>query len=335
MLSVRMTTSSERFPTTAPLIASLPDSPDRPLWSVMIPVYNCAAFLREALRSVLAQDMGAQAMQIQVVDDASTDADVEALVQQIGGSRVEYFRQAENVGSLRNFETCIGRARGHLIHLLHGDDRVRVGFYTTLTQLFQEYPAAGAAFCRYTFINAEGAEIYDLPPVLGKGILDDWLLRIAKQQFIQYAAIAVRRTTYENVGSFYGTEYGEDWEMWVRIARDYPFAYSPEILAEYRVHTESISWKKSRAEGVIPDITQVIERIQLHLPVKDRKRIAAISKKYYAAYGIDVAYEVLQETGNWALAYAQVLRALDMSRHPSIYYRIIKIFINIAKNRVV
>lgn len=329
-----MTTSSERLPSTAPLIAALPDSPDRPLWSVMIPVYNCVAFLPEALQGVLAQDMGAQVMQIQVVDDASTDADIEALVQQLGAGRVEYFRQAENVGSVRNFETCINRARGHLIHLLHGDDRTKVGFYKTMTELFQKYPNAGAAFSRYTFIDAEGNEIYELPPVLGEGILDNWLLRIAQQQFIQYVAIAVRRTTYEKVGSFYGTDYGEDWEMWVRIARDYPFAYSPEVLAEYRVHTESISWKKARAGNIIPDISQVIKRIQLHLPVKDRKRISSISKKYYASYGIDVAHQVLQDTGNWALAYAQVRRSLNMSKHPSVYYKLLRIFASISGRKL-
>ena len=85
----------------------------RPQWSVMIPVYNCALFLTYTIESVLAQDMGGAAqMQIEVVDDASTDADVKALVEDVGKGRVLYFRQQHNVGNLKNFETCIKRANG-------------------------------------------------------------------------------------------------------------------------------------------------------------------------------------------------------------------------------
>ncbi len=46
---------------------------------------------------------------------------------------------------------------------------------------------------------------------------------------------------YENLGAFYGVDYGEDWEMWVRIARHYPVAYTPQVLAAYRLHAASIS----------------------------------------------------------------------------------------------
>ena len=60
-----------------------------------------------------------------VLCDGSTDLDVEALVMSLGKGRVKYYRQPQNVGSLRNFETCINRANGHLVHLLHGDDRVK------------------------------------------------------------------------------------------------------------------------------------------------------------------------------------------------------------------
>src|SRR3954468_10245800 len=89
-----------------PVIAPVSGS-NRPRWSVMIPVYNCATYLPRTLQSVLQQDLGEENMQIEVVDDASTDADVKALVAQLGHGRVTYFRQPQNVGSLKNFETCL------------------------------------------------------------------------------------------------------------------------------------------------------------------------------------------------------------------------------------
>ena len=54
-------------------IAPLPQEAARPKWSVMIPAYNCARFLAATLESVLAQDPGPAQMQIEVVDDCSSD----------------------------------------------------------------------------------------------------------------------------------------------------------------------------------------------------------------------------------------------------------------------
>ncbi|HEV2736566.1 MAG TPA: glycosyltransferase, partial [Longimicrobiaceae bacterium] len=93
-------------------IPPVPAGEPRPLWSVMVPTYDCAAYLRRALESVLAQDPGPGAMQIEVVDDRSTRDDPEAVVREVGGGRVAFYRQARNVGHVGNFETCLLRSRG-------------------------------------------------------------------------------------------------------------------------------------------------------------------------------------------------------------------------------
>jgi len=196
----------KRIPKSPPIIKPLSSIySNRPLWSIMIPVYNCSRFLPEVLKSVLNQDMGFNHMQIEVIDDASTDADVEKLVNKIGLGRIHYFRQKHNVGSLRNFETCINRAKGQLVHILHGDDRVRNGFYRNFTNLFNNYPQAGAAFSNYNFIDEFGnvtqhgrLEEHEV------GILNNWLNRIAELQKIQFVCMVVKREVYEELGSFFG-----------------------------------------------------------------------------------------------------------------------------------
>src|SRR5205085_8247373 len=120
---------NNRIPQEPPIIAPLSDLVKRPKWSVMIPTFNCIHYLRNTMESVLAQGIGEDEMQIEVIDDCSVDGDVAALVAEIGKGRILFFKQEENRGSLRNFETCINRSRGRWIHILHGDDLVQQGYY--------------------------------------------------------------------------------------------------------------------------------------------------------------------------------------------------------------
>jgi glycosyltransferase involved in cell wall biosynthesis len=323
------------IPTTPPIVRPLAPFADRPLWSVMIPVYNCAHYLPETLRSVLMQDIPEKDMQIEVVDDASTDTDVEVLVNSIGRGRVRYFRQEKNVGSLINFATCINRSKGQLVHLLHGDDKVRPGYYKEIEQLFKNFPEAGAAFSRYRCIDENGGRLHDKSPeILQEGILENWLLAIAERQRIQYASISVRREVYETLGAFYGLTYGEDWEMWVRIARHYPVAYTPSLLAEYRMHTKSISGSKYLTGEYLKDLSHAMMLIQEHLPEEEKNRILNKSRKYYASYGLDVAKKLWHKLYNRKVVDAQVKQALNMYRSPRFYCLIALLYIKMILRRV-
>ena len=98
-----------------PIIPPVSENTSRPLWSVMIPTYNCANYLRETLASVLAQDLGSDVMQIMVIDDCSDD-NPESVVEELGKGRVEFYRQPQNVGMTHNFQTSLEKSRGHLVH---------------------------------------------------------------------------------------------------------------------------------------------------------------------------------------------------------------------------
>jgi glycosyltransferase involved in cell wall biosynthesis len=304
---------SDRIPQRPPEIKPVPPDVDRPLWSVMIPAYNCSRYLIENIQSVLAQDPGPRKMQIEVVDDCSTDADVESIVRRFGNGRVSYYRQSENVGSLRNFETCINRAKGQFIHLLHGDDKVLIGFYEEIEMLFLSYPEAGAAFTGFTFIDEENIRLYDNHALLpAPGLLNNWLHDIARSQLIQPPAIVVRRSVYEKLGSFYAVHYGEDWEMWVRIAANFPVAHSPRILALYRVHQNNITGRYFLSGQSITDVLKVLDLIQNFLPPGERAAAKRYTKKnlsHYFAYTSDKIYHV---SGEPYIALEQSKRAMYM-----------------------
>ena len=241
----------------------------------MIPTHDCASYLRETLASVLAQDPGPERMQIDVVDDASSDAP-ERVVEELGRGRVGFFRQPRNVGHVANFNTCLQRSRGRLVHLLHGDDCVRDGFYAAMARLLEAESEAGAAFCRYIAIDEHGdwSTIAALEQRTA-GLIGDWLERIAVGQRLQTPCMVVRREAYERLGGFDRRGgFAEDWEMWVRIAAHYPVAYEPAPLALYRVHPVSRTGRMLRTGENVRDLRRVIEINREHFPPERADEIA-------------------------------------------------------------
>ncbi len=322
-----------RIPDVPPIVRPLKGVERRPLWSVMIPVYNCSVYLKQTLERVLMQDPGPSRMQIEVVDDGSGDADVSALVKEVGKGRVLYFRQPVNVGSLRNFQTCLERSRGHLIHLLHGDDLVRYGFYERMEKLFINHPSIGAGFCRFAYINNSGRTLFRQDPEMDEaGILDNWLARLCEKQRIQYVAMVVKRQVYEQLGGFYGVEYGEDWEMWARIAASYQVGYTPEVLAEYRKHYTSISGNAFVTGRNMASLEWVMQRIQHYLPPKDRQAVMSRSRNFYAHYAMRVATALWMNFKDRRGASAQVVAAWKMSKDALLLFKIIKLYTRIALN---
>jgi glycosyltransferase involved in cell wall biosynthesis len=321
---------TDRIPKTPPVIKPVSDQVKRPLWSVMIPCFNCSSYLIEALRSVLQQDPGPEIMQIEVVDDFSTDTNVEALVDYIGKGRVKYFRQPENVGSLRNFETCLNRSTGQYIHMLHGDDLVKPGFYAEIQEIFSRFPEAGAAFTGFSYVNEQNMELYHNDEYLTEpGILKNWLLQIGHAQLVQPPAMAVKREVYEKLGGFFAVHYGEDWEMWVRIAAHYPMAHSPKRLALYRVHENNITSRYFLSGQSIKDAITVINIIQPYFPKSERKRMQRMARRHFSHYFSYTADKVYHEYYRPDIALAQARSALKIHFSYTTLFYFTKIYIKI------
>lgn len=320
----------ERTPKSPPKIEALAPCADRPLWSVMIPSYNCIHYLRKTIQSVLAQAPSAAEMQIEVIDDFSTDGDVEALVNELGNKRIGFYKQPKNVGSLRNFETCINRSKGQLIHILHGDDMIRPGFYEEINSLFEKFPDAGAAFTGCEEVDENELKIWDIKKILPEpGIIDNWLFTIATGQKLQTPSIVVKRTVYENLGSFFGVHYGEDWEMWTRIAANYPVAYSPRVLALYRVHNSNITSNSLATAQNIKDISTVIDIIQNYLPEEKRRKLKREARMNYANYA-NFMCDRLYAANQPKAALAQAVEAFKLHSSRSTTYYYLKTLIKVA-----
>jgi glycosyltransferase involved in cell wall biosynthesis len=302
-----------------PRIGPPPPASPRPFWSVMIPTYNCASYLGHTLKSVLDQAPPGDEMQIEVIDDVSGKDDPGAVVEEVGAGRVTFFRQPANVGPQANFTTCVQRATGHWVHILHGDDMVRPGFYAAMRRAAESDPAIQAAFCRVITIDEHNGWIeLSEKEQADAGVVPNLIERLAVFNQIMFPSIVVKRAAYEELGGFHPDLFhSADWDMWKRIAARFRVWYEPEPLALYRIHTLSDTSRLMRTGANIADARHAIEIARSYLPPD---RVADLSRKarlYHALYAIEVARERLRR-GDWAAARAQVRAGLRCSPSPRV-----------------
>ncbi len=230
---------------TAPPIPSIEpifEEGKRPLWSVMIPVHNERDYMKRALSSVLAQDPGEGHMQIKVVDDASSDPGIEEAVKKLAGDRVEYFRLSMSRGHINTFNQCITLSRGHLVHILHSDDQVEFGFYSSLQPAF-EHDEVAAAFCRTEYVD-ESDRLIALTGLEQEtaGIMPHFSTQIVTRHFVLSCSMVIRRSTYERTGGYWpAIDSYEDWDLYKRVSLHGSVWYEPKALARYCLKKSSIA----------------------------------------------------------------------------------------------
>ena len=294
-------------------IATVSKGIKRPLWSVIIPTYNCANYLKETLTSVLAQDPGEASMEIIVVDDHSTKDDPEAVVKEFGKGRVKFIRQEKNVGKVKNYEAGLRASRGRYIHQLHGDDLVYDGFYKEIEVLFNANPRAGAAFCRTNYIDY-GGRITGVTGMIqdNEGIVPDILEKLYTQQYIQTPSIVVKREVYETIGCFdRRLNCMEDWEMWIRIANNYPIAASNKVLAAYRSHHDNATNSNFKSGTALKTHQLICDIVDGYIDPDVKKNFSKLRNQKQAAF--------------WLLSYKNSKHGLSLKQKWSFVSKILKL----------
>lgn len=288
---------------------------NRPEWSVMIPAYEGGSYLEKTLKSVLIQDPGFEAMQIEVVDDCSQRENLKEIVDRVGKGRVAYYRHPKNMGAIATFNMCLERSKGWWVHILHGDDTVLPGFYLRFYEATKRQDV-GAAFCQHAFIDEDDhwQRISRLERKRAGALDRQWVEDQMVWNFVQAPSIVVRRSVYEEIGG-YDTRlfHTADWDMWKRIAVRYTIWYEPTILACYRVRAGSDTSKLMRSGRNIEDRRRAISLMEERLPGDSSRRLSNRARRQCALAGIWAANNML-ERKDYRAAMAQAREALKTSR---------------------
>jgi glycosyltransferase involved in cell wall biosynthesis len=212
-----------------------------PTVSVIIPTYNRARYIGEAVESVLEQESAGCEVEVIVVDDGSTDNTREVLERY--GDRIVYRRIENSARPAVPRNLGIGLAKGELIAFQDSDDRWAPDKLRRQLSVFAD-PEVMLSYGNAATMSQDGvagADVVVPEADMRDGLVFDDLLA---SNFISTLTVIVRREMFERAGGFdesMALRGLEDYQLWLRMATVGKFKGVPAVLAHYRQHDDNIS----------------------------------------------------------------------------------------------
>src|SRR5690348_17923923 len=219
-----------------------------PKISVVIPTQNRAEFLRAAIQSVLNQTF--QDFEIIIIDDASVD-ETANVIQSFEDPRIRYVRHETKGGQGATRNAGIRQASGEYIALLDDDDEWLPEKLERQSGVLDRSPLkVGLVYTGFSKIDTNSRQlIHTIIPRKRGSIFND----MCTDNWIgTCSTVMLRKQCFDVVGLFdESLAAGADYDLWLRISKDFDIEYVTEALVLYRMHGHSISTNNdSQIQGV-------------------------------------------------------------------------------------
>lgn len=229
------------------LTASDSVPPTNPLVTMIVLCYNQARFVVETLESVKAQTY--KHTELIIIDDYSTDdsvAVIERWLRENNDVRCTFIPHEKNQGICKSLNEALARTSGKYISMIASDDIWLAEKIERQVAVMESQPDSVGVIYSDAFRIDENGNLspetyighYWKLQQMPQGHIFETLLQF---NFIPGPTTLIRRACYGKVGLYDEHLPWEDWDMWLRIARYYSFAFSPTPSVKYRVHSNSLS----------------------------------------------------------------------------------------------
>ncbi len=219
--------------------------------SILMPSYNYASLMGEAIDSVLNQTY--QDFELLIADDGSTDHSWEVLKRYAGKhpGKIRIFRHPENrnAGLAAAYQLAFRHARGSLIAFLEADDTWHPRCLETRVKAFESFPSAGVVTSAYDLQGDPRGCLYwtiyqavnrlSLQARTPQNTLSFYLRRNPAASFSHFM---IRREVYESVPEPGAIELFFDWWVLAHASAAADFVYLPERLSTWRIHSKSANF---------------------------------------------------------------------------------------------
>ncbi|MFH1858088.1 MAG: glycosyltransferase [Candidatus Omnitrophota bacterium] len=206
---------------------------------MILPTYNRAHFLSRAIESVRAQTFSD--WELLVMDNGSTDGTVDLIRQfQEKDTRVRFLKETQKGASYaRNLG--LKEAVGKLFAFLDDDDEWLPEKLSRQVAFFKSHPATSLLYT-HAYMKDGGGILMGLKPSGKPAMRFEDLL---EENTIPLLTVMVKRECIEKVGGFDPTiPIGEDYDLWLRISKEFPIGFLQESLAVYYRHGQNMSTQR-------------------------------------------------------------------------------------------
>ena len=264
--------------------------------AVVIPTYNHARYLADAISSAIAQTRPAD--EIIVVDDGSTD-DPATVVDRFPGV---HFIQQENRGRSAARNAGLRTCTSSYVVFLDADDQLLPNAIEDGLSCAAEHPDCAFIYGGHRDITEreDHGKISHYSPITGESQLALMRRNLIRMQ----ATVVFRRDCLIEIGGYDETlQLAEDYDLYLRLARVHPIACHPKMVAEYRWHGKNTSDDIMR---MLRATLNVINRHEARIGPNAAERKAlregrAIWRDYYACLLLQAGY------ADWPSRYAMKL----------------------------
>lgn len=271
--------------------------------TIIIPTYNYARFLPDAIESALAQSVPDGEVEVLVVDDGSTDNTQEVIARY--GTRLRCVCQA-NAGLSAARNTGMREARHDWVIFLDSDDMLAAGAAAALWQARQTGGKDWAVVAgRDRPVDVHGSFMFPAPQVSGHLTSVSARSLVLRNRFAP-AVLADRRCLLDLGGFDTALRASEDRDMWIRVAACRPVALLDQITLLKRDHGSNMSRAAARQTAAIEQVlAKAFANPHLRLTGIDRRMACAIclyqSALMYADAGdsATAACQMLRSVGRW------------------------------------
>ncbi|CAN2048994.1 UDP-glucose:(glucosyl)LPS beta-1,3-glucosyltransferase [Candidatus Magnetomoraceae bacterium gMMP-1] len=207
-----------------------------PLVSVIIPCYNSAEYICEAVESVLQQSYSHY--EILLINDGSID-NTELVLSPYMDRINYYYKKNGGASSARNFG--INKAKGEYIAFLDADDIWRKNKLTLQMEFFQNNPNVSLVYSDSSTFDSKGILHDSVKYVVETPsgyVLDDMIIH----NFLNNSTVIVKKFCFETVGAWNEALLnGNDYDIWLKISAYYEFGFVDEVLVDTRYHSQGLS----------------------------------------------------------------------------------------------
>ncbi|MEO0225260.1 MAG: glycosyltransferase [candidate division WOR-3 bacterium] len=219
---------------------------DKNLVSIIIPTYNQSQFLANSLNSVLCQTY--RTWEILIIDDGSVD-DTKKVVENFikkYNEKIKYFYQ-ENKGQASARNLGIRISKGEYVAFLDSDDEWLPEKIEKQVKFLKAYPEYAMVFTDVLIIS-DGIDNKRLSDI-NKPFSGMVFAKLLKNNFITNSSVMVRKKIFFSLGYLDESPLLrnlEDYDMWLRIAKNYKIGYIPEVLVKYNYFPKITNWQKRK-----------------------------------------------------------------------------------------